>query len=130
MQPRRETFGEVFEASQRDLLPHHGLVPACGPHPAMPQPHRLLPLFGLESILEHQGFNPEFFLSAYFFPPCEEKVEGGHVGSVVQDLRLCALPHKFREPPVLTKEPPCFLMGRSGDLRHFDLGLLLPSGKL
>ena len=96
----------------------------------MPQPHRLLPIFRLESILEHQGFNPEFFLSPYFLAPCEEKVEGGHVGSVVQDLGLRALPHKFREPPVLTKEPTCFLMRRSGDLRYFDLGLLLPSGKL
>ena len=128
--PCLETFSEVFEASQRYLPPHHALVPACGPHPAMPQPHRTLPLFGLESILEHQGFNPEFFLSAYFLAPCEEKVEGGHVGSVVQDLRLRTLPHKFREPPVLPEQPPRFLMRRSGDLRYFDLGLLLPSGKL
>ena len=96
----------------------------------MPQPHRLLPLFRLESILEHHGFNPEFFLSAYFFPPPEEKVEGGHVASVVQDLGLRALPDKFGEPPVLPEEPTCFLMGRSGDLRDFYLGLLLPSGKL
>jgi hypothetical protein len=128
--PCRETFSKGFLPHLRHLLPHDPLVPAGGPHPAMPQPYRLLPIFGLESILQHQGFNPEFFLSAYFVAPGEEKVEGGHVGSVVQDLRLRTLPDKLDEPPVLAEDPPCFLLGRSGDLRDFDLRLLLPSGKL
>ena len=49
--PCRETFYEDFLALLRDLPPHDALVPAGGPHPAMPQLDRILPVLRLERLL-------------------------------------------------------------------------------